>query len=207
MDIPKEKFVIIGADEAMQELIGRPKVSYMKDAWRRLRENKTAMGALVMLCILIFFCIFGPMISGHSFEEINPLAQNQSPNSDNWFGTDRLGRDLFSRVWIGGRVSILIGVVAALTASILGTLYGGVCAYFGGVVDVILMRILEIFASVPSLIIMVLLSIVLGSSIETILIALSVASWVGPARLVRGQMLQIQSLGSILFVKIICFGY
>ena len=204
VDIPKEKFVIIGSDESKQEFIGRPKISYMKDAWRRLKENKTAMAALIMLCALIFLCVFGPAISGHAFEEINAQARNQGPSGANWFGTDRLGRDLFARVWIGGRVSVVIGISAALIASIIGTLYGGICAYFGGMVDVVLMRILEIFASVPQLIIVVILSIVLGNnSIGTILIALSVASWVGPARLVRGQMLQIRNQEFILAAQVL----
>ncbi|MCL2839330.1 MAG: ABC transporter permease [Defluviitaleaceae bacterium] len=193
-DIPKEKFEIIGADESQQELIGRARVSYMKDAWRRLKENKTAMAALVVLCFLILMCIIGPMISGHSFEEINPAHRNQPPSSEHWFGTDRLGRDLFTRVWTGGRVSIIIGVSAALIAAVVGILYGGICAYFGGMVDVIMMRILEIFASVPSLIYVVIFSIVLGNAnLTTILVALCVAAWVGPARLVRGQMLQIRN--------------
>ena len=111
-----------------------------------------------------------------------------------WFGTDNLGRDLFARVWQAGRVSLIIGLVGAFVASIVGSIYGGIAAYFGGVVDDIMMRIVEILLSVPYLLIVILISVITDSkSLGTMLVALTLTGWCGIARIVRGQMLQLKS--------------
>ena len=112
--IPSEKFQIIGADEAKADAIARPRVSYLQDVWRRFRQNKMALIALIILTILIVMVLIGPAISGYEFEEVDKTARNMGPSASHWFGTDKLGRDLFARVWQGGRVSILIGLVGAL---------------------------------------------------------------------------------------------
>jgi len=193
-ELTAEKFVIIGADAAGQEFLGRKRISYMQDAWRRLLENKIAIASLIILIILAFFCLFGPAMSGYNYEEIDSQARNQNPGAEHWFGTDKLGRDMFARVWIGGRGSIVIGITGALIASLVGCLYGGISAYFGGVADVVMMRIVEIISSVPYLIVVILLSVVLQSkSLGTLLLAMTLTGWCGIARLVRGQMLQIRS--------------
>ncbi|MGM9638865.1 MAG: ABC transporter permease [Butyricicoccaceae bacterium] len=193
-NISKEKFQIIGVDKAEAERIARPRISYMQDAWRRFRQNKTALVAFVVLALLVFMCIAGPAISGYAFEEVDKGAVNQSPSSVHWFGTDKLGRDIFARVWVGGRVSMIIGLVGALISSIIGCFYGGIAAYFGGKVDMIMMRIVEILISVPYLIVVILMSIVLDSQgIFTLILAMCATGWCGTARLVRGQMLQIKS--------------
>lgn len=187
-------FEIVGVDEGGAEALGRPRVSYLSDAWRRLRQNKIAVAAMVILILMILLVVFGPAISGYSFEEIDPTAVRQPPSAQHWFGTDKLGRDLFARVCVGGRVSILIGLTGALISAVVGCVYGGISAYCGGVVDDVMMRIVEIIQSIPYLIIVILLSVVLQSkSIGTLLLALTITGWVGTARLVRGQMLQIRS--------------
>lgn len=187
-------FEIVGVDEEGAEALGRPRVSYLSDAWRRLRQNKIAVVAMVILILMILLVLFGPAISGYSFEEIDPTAVRQPPSAQHWFGTDKLGRDLFARVCVGGRVSILIGLTGALISAVVGCVYGGISAYCGGVVDDVMMRIVEIIQSVPYLIIVILLSVVMESkSLGTLLLALTITGWVGTARLVRGQMLQIRS--------------
>lgn len=189
-----DMFEIVGIDEKKSESLARPHIGYWKDAWRRFRENKIAFVAAVILGIMIFFVIFGPAISGYGFEEIDQTAINQFPSAKHWFGTDSLGRDIFARVWIGGRVSIIIGIVGALVASVIGSIYGGIAAYFGGVVDDVMMRIVEILLSIPYLLIVILISIITDSkSLGTMLIALTLTGWCGIARLVRGQMLQLKS--------------
>ncbi len=193
-EIPADKFVIIGAKTEDAERIGRPSVSYLKDAWRRLRKNKIAVAALIMLVLVSLFVVFGPAISGYQFEEIDRKARNEAPSATHWFGTDKLGRDTFARVAQGGRISMLIGLTGALVSSIVGCLYGGASAYFGGIVDDIMMRIVEIIMSVPYLIVVILMSILFESkSIFTLLLALTLTGWCGIARLVRGQMLQLRS--------------
>ena len=143
-NISKEKFQIIGVDKNEGERIARPHISYMQDAWRRFRQNKTALIAFIILVAIIFMCVFGPAISGYAFEEVDKGAVNKAPSSEHWFGTDKLGRDIFARVWVGGRVSMIIGLAGALISSIVGCIYGGVAAYFGGTVDSIMMRIVII---------------------------------------------------------------
>ena len=193
-DIPAEKFQIIGTDDFSADVIARPKIGYWADAWRRLKENKIALFALIVLLILVFMVTFGPMISGYSFEQIDTEAINQRPSAEHWFGTDSLGRDLFARVWQGGRVSIIIGIVGAVIASVLGCIYGGIASYFGGIVDDIMMRIVEVLLSIPYLIIVILISVVTDSkSMGTMMLALTLTGWCGIARLVRGQMLQIKT--------------
>ena len=192
--IPSEKFQIIGADEAKADAIARPRVSYLQDVWRRFRQNKMALIALIILTILIVMVLIGPAISGYEFEEVDKTARNMGPSASHWFGTDKLGRDLFARVWQGGRVSILIGLVGALVTAVTGCLYGGIAAYFGGTVDDVMMRILEVIISIPYLIVVILLSVVLESkSVGTLILAMTIAGWCQTARLVRGQMLSLKS--------------
>lgn len=196
--IPMEKFQIIGTEEN-GEFLARPRIGYWKDAWRRLKSNKVAIVALIILISIIFMVIFGPMISGYSFEQVDTSAINQKPSSAHWFGTDALGRDLFARVWQAGRISIIIGITGALIASVVGCIYGGIAAYFGGIVDDIMMRIVEVLLSIPYLIIVILISVITDSkSLGTMLIALTLTGWCGIARLVRGQMLQLKSQEFIL---------
>lgn len=198
-DIPAEKFEIIGTDDFSGDIIACPKVSYWADAWRRFRENKIALVALIILVILVIMVIIGPGISGYNFEQMNTDEINQLPSAEHWFGTDDLGRDLFARVFQGGRVSLTIGIVGAVVASVVGSIYGGIASYFGGIVDDIMMRIVEVLLSIPYLLTVILISVVTDSkSIGTMMLALVLTGWCGIARLVRGQMLQLKSQEYIL---------
>ena len=193
-NIAKEKFQVIDIQENEMEAIARPRVSYLKDAWRRLRQNKVATVALFVLVLIVIMVIIGPKLSGYAFEEVDKTARNLSPNGKHWFGTDKLGRDIFARVWISGRVSLTIGVVGALVSAVLGCIYGGIAAYFGGKVDTFMMRIVEILISVPYLIVVIVLSLVLDSKgMFTLLLAMCITGWCGMARLVRAQMLAIKN--------------
>lgn len=193
-DIPAEKFEIIGTDDFSGDMIARPKISYWADAWRRFKENKIALVALIILILMVVMVIIGPGISGYNFEQMNTAELNQLPSASHWFGTDDLGRDLFARVFQGGRVSLTIGIVAAVVASVVGSIYGGIASYFGGIVDDIMMRIVEVLLSIPYLLTVILISVVTDSkSIGTMMLALVLTGWCGIARLVRGQMLQLKS--------------
>ena len=192
--IPNEKFQIIGIQENEMEAIARPRISYFQDAWRRLRKNKVATAALFLLLFIILMVIIGPKLSGYAFEEVDKTARNLSPNAKHWFGTDKLGRDIFARIWISGRVSLTIGILGALISAVVGCLYGGIAAYFGGVVDDVMMRLLEILISIPYLIVVIVLSIVLQSKgMFTLILAMTITGWCGMARFVRAQMLAIKN--------------
>lgn len=188
-----EMFRIVGVDENAGEVLARKRVGYWADAWRRFRQNKIALVALIVLLILVFFIVFGPAISGYNYEEMDQAVQNQLPSARHWFGTDALGRDLFARVWQAGRISIIIGLVAAVISSGVGSVYGGIAAYFGGAVDDVMMRIVEILKSIPYLLTVILISVFTDSkSLGTMLVALTLTGWCDIARIVRGQMLQLK---------------
>ncbi|MCM0649065.1 ABC transporter permease [Clostridium swellfunianum] len=191
-ELNSNMFKIIGSDDADSNLIVRPIITYWQDAWRRLKKNPTAIVSLVTLVIVILLVIIGPYIRGYNFITINPTQKNIAPNSKYWFGTDNLGRDLFSRVWYGGRTSITVALVCTAIQVVIGCIYGGIMAFFGGWVDELLMRIIEVINSIPSLLITILLMLVLGNGMFALLVAMSVTSWCGIARQIRGQILQLR---------------
>ncbi|MBU3146490.1 ABC transporter permease [Clostridium sp. CF012] len=190
--LSKEKFKIIGCENANADEILRPSMTYWQDAWRRLKQNKVATASLIMLILISLMTVFGQYINGFSFEVTNDKLVNIPPNLTHWFGTDNLGRDVFSRVWAGGRVSIIIGLVGAFIDTIVGGIYGGIAGFHGGIIDDIMMRIVEILASIPYLVIVILVSLILHKGIWAIIIAMTITGWVQMARLVRGQLLQIK---------------
>lgn len=109
----------------------RPSISYWKDAWNRLKANKAATGALVVIILVFLVSIIGPMLSPYSYEQINEGSENLAPNAQHIFGTDSLARDLFTRTMIGARISLAVGLVAAVMISIIGIIYGAISIVFG----------------------------------------------------------------------------
>ncbi len=190
--LSKEKFQIIGCENANADEILRPSMTYWQDAWRRLKQNKVATASLIILILISIMTVVGPYINGFSFELTNNDLVNANPNMQHWFGTDNLGRDVFSRVWAGGRVSIIIGIIGAFVDTVVGSIYGGIAGFFGGLIDDIMMRIVEILGSIPYLVVVILVSLIFQKGIGAIIIAMTITGWVGMARLVRGQLLQIK---------------
>lgn len=201
MLLDKSKFEILGAFDSEAEKINRPAITYWKDAWRRLKKNPVAMVSLVFLIIVILACVFGPYIAPHKFDVQNYKQLDKTPFGNYWFGTDNVGRDLFSRTLIGGRVSLIIGFVGTAVELVVGCVYGGISGYFGGAVDTILMRILEVFATIPYLIVVILLLIVLPPGIGTLILALVITSWMTIARLIRGQVMQLKTSEYVMAAK------
>ncbi|MDY6064700.1 MAG: ABC transporter permease [Finegoldia sp.] len=190
--IDQTKFERIPENEEESEFIARPVVTYWSDAWRRFKENKLALLALLVLALLTVMVIIGPMISKYDFNEIVGDS-NIAPNSQFWFGTDDLGRDIFTRLWRGGRISIALGIIGALISTIVGSIYGAVSAYAGGKVDTVMMRIVEVLYTIPYLLIVIILRLALGSGgIGTLILAMTITGWCGLARLVRGQILSLK---------------
>lgn len=202
-ELSKEKFQIIGCDNVASEGILRPSMTYWQDAWRRLRKNKVAIASLIVLILMVVMTIIGPMISKFHFDAMNKGMENLAPNSTFWFGTDNLGRDLFARVWEGGRVSIMIGLIGAIIDTVVGVIYGGIAGYMGGIVDDIMMRIIEILASIPYLVIVILMSVLLEGKggILPVIVAMCLTGWTYMARLIRGQILQIKEQEYVLAAK------
>ncbi|HWO78169.1 MAG TPA: ABC transporter permease [Bacillus sp. (in: firmicutes)] len=188
------KFDLVGAKASDAEKISKPSLSFWKDAMIRFRKNKLAMLGVFMLILLSFMAIFGQYISGHDTAQTDLLNTNKPPSAEHWFGTDDLGRDMFARVWEGARISIFIGLAAALIDLVIGVLWGGIAGYKGGKVDEIMMRIADILYGIPYLLV-VILFIVLFEKVNlwTMIIAMTLIGWVSMAKIVRGQVLQLKT--------------
>ncbi|MBO8170123.1 MAG: ABC transporter permease [Thermoanaerobacteraceae bacterium] len=191
-NIPAELFQPAEQDLDKLEAIVRPSMSYWADAWRRLKQNRAALVGLVIISLLVVMAIIGPYLNEWSYSDQVLSEANQPPSSKYWFGTDALGRDLFTRVWHGARISLLIGFVTSITSITIGTIYGSISGFFGGKVDEIMMRIVEIFYGIPFLLYVILLMLVMEPGLKTIIIALGAVYWLSTARIVRGQVLKLK---------------
>ncbi|MGA9173364.1 MAG: ABC transporter permease [Thermoactinomyces sp.] len=184
------------------EKISRPHTTYWQDVWRRLRKNILAMTGLVFILLIALMSIFGPMISPYQYNEQNlKTGINLEPSSEHWFGTDDLGRDVFVRVCEGGRISLTIGLMAALIDLLIGVIYGGIAGYRGGRTDEVMMRIVDVLWGLPYLLTVILLMVVMPPGLGTIIIALTVTGWLNMARLVRGQVLQLKEQEFVLAAR------
>lgn len=203
--IEKGRFGWVGSDPENREGITRPSVTYWQDAINRLTKNRVALICLIIIVLLILSCIIIPFFSGFSSREqhlgetskgfFTICTDEESGNvgAMHVFGTDKLGRDLFTRLFEGGRVSLMIAFAAVFVNLIIGMIYGGIAGYFGGVVDNIMMRIVEIINGIPYLIVVVLLMMVLPKGVFTMVVAYAAVGWTGMARLVRGQALTLKN--------------
>ncbi|STV41206.1 Oligopeptide transport system permease OppC [Klebsiella pneumoniae subsp. pneumoniae] len=168
--------------------------SLWQDARRRFMHNRAAVTSLIMLVLIALFVTFAPMVSSFSYFDTDWGMMSNAPDmaSGHYFGTDSSGRDLLVRVAIGGRISLMVGVAAALVAVILGTLYGSLSGYLGGKVDSVMMRLLEILNSFPFMFFVILLVTFFGQNILLIFVAIGMVSWLDMARIVRGQTLSLK---------------
>ncbi len=192
LDVKDKRFEFVDSSTLDSDLVVRQNISYWQDAWRRLKKNPVAMGALFILIILILMAIFSPIIRKMDYLTVVTAKKNLSPNSEFLWGTDAMGRDLFTRVWIGTRISISVAMIATAITIVVGCLYGGIAAYVGGIVDEIMMRIVEVLNSIPYLIITLLILVVLGNGYFQLMLALCLTAWTGTARMIRGQILQLR---------------
>ncbi|MFP7170895.1 ABC transporter permease [Terribacillus sp. 7520-G] len=182
-----------------QDPVQRPSMSVWKETIVNVVKNKMAVLGFSLLLIIIVFAIAGPHMVPFDPAKQSLENTNVAPNSEHWFGTDDLGRDVWSRTWYGARVSLTIGLVAAVIDIFLGVTIGGISGYMAGRskagdrVDGILMRIVEILYGIPYLLIVILLMVIMEPGVTSIIIALSVTGWVGMARIIRGQILQLKS--------------
>ena len=232
------KFEPATDDEKRQQDVMSESVTFFKDGMRRLFKNPLAVLSIVILSILILTIIIAPIIVPYDYDYViringrkDKTAQNLAPfkYSDlemqymeetgeklfpHIFGTDENCRDYFIRVIYGARVSLLVGVFASLIVLVIGLLYGSISGYFGGKVDLVMMRIVDIIYSLPDMLIIILLSVVLGevlagvpglvnigSNMVSLFIVFGLLYWVGMARLVRGQILSIKENEYILAAR------
>ncbi|WP_442603751.1 ABC transporter permease [Paenibacillus sp. KN14-4R] len=190
--IDKSKFAPVSTETLRSEVIVRPSLNYWQDAWRRLRKNRLAMTGLIILVTLTILAIFAPLFSKYGYDVVDMTSKNAKPSGTHWFGTDDFGRDLWTRVWLGTRISLFVGILAALVDLIIGVIYGGLSGYYGGKIDEIMQRFIEVIYSIPFLIIAILLVMFMGPGIKSIIIAYALVGWVPMARLVRGAVLSLK---------------
>lgn len=208
-------------DSDAGEQISRESVSFWRDSFRRLGQNKGAVVSGIIIVIIVIMALVGPSMNKYGIDSQDVMRTNlpakvpglqhfnwlpfnghefgvdkykeKNVKADFWFGTDNLGRDLWTRTWKGTQISLLIAIVAAAVDLIIGVIYGGVSAYFGGWVDIILQRIVEIIAGVPNLILIILAIIILKPGLISIILAIIFTGWIGMSRIVRGQILRLKS--------------
>lgn len=229
--LPPEAFKHVHMDGSHSEKISKPSLNFWQDAWLRIRKNKAAVVSIFVLLFIILMSFIGPMISPHDFETQEITHANLPPkvpgleklgifdgtgnmggqkvnlyemkNVDTyyWFGTDGLGRDMFSRVWKGTQISLLIALVAAVIDMVIGVAYGGISAFYGGRVDDVMQRIVEILYGIPTLIVVILMILVMDPGIVAIIIAISITGWIGMSRIVRGQVLKFKNQEFVLAAR------
>lgn len=202
--ITDEMFTVVGKDIENYNLITRPSLSYWQDAWIRLKKNKVAMLGLTIIIFYIIMAIIGPYMTSADYRMTNSAIADQLPSKEHWFGTDSLGRDLWARVWLGARVSLTIGFAVTLLNQFIGIIIGGISGYFGGKLDMIIMRIIDVLYGIPPLIVAILVILVRGESgIASLIIAMIITGWIGSARFVRGQVLQLKNQEFVLAAKVL----
>lgn len=219
--VPGESFVLHGRDAVVEEKFERKSRTFWQDAWQQLKSNRVAIVGLIGLLIITIFSLVGPLMNDHKFSDQNVAHQNLPPKipvlekvsflpfdgtdkdgfdlyesagvtENYWFGTDDLGRDLWTRTWKGTQVSLFIGVVAAALDIFIGVIYGAISGYFGGRIDDIMQRIVEILSSIPNLIVVILFVLLFDPSMWTLILAMSITGWLGMSRIVRGQFLKVK---------------
>ena len=166
--------------------------TYLQDVWQKLRHHRVALVALIVFGLIIMYSAAGPLLSSYSFSKTDLRARLLAPSSEHYFGTDELGRDIALRIMVGGRVSLLVGFSVSLVSLLIGVTIGATSGYFGGALDSVLMRFTDIMLSIPSLPLLLILSRYGGGSVLSIILILSVFSWMGLARIVRGTILSIK---------------
>lgn len=182
---------------AADEIEGR---SLWQDARHRFVKNKAAMVSLVVLTLIVLFSLFGNIISPWNYEDIDWDAMGDiqtlgapSIETGHFFGTDDLGRDLYSRVIQGTQISLMVGLIGSLIAVVVGTLYGATAGYLGGRIDGFMMRLVDILLAIPFMFVLILLMVMFGRSIYMIFIGIGLLSWLEMSRIIRGQTLSLKN--------------
>jgi oligopeptide transport system permease protein len=162
--------------------------SLWKDAWLRLRKNRMAVFGFVVVTLISLASIFGPFLVKYSYQENNLDRVTEPPSSEHWLGTDKLGRDQFSRILYGGRISLMVGLCATAVSLTIGVLYGTIAGYVGGKLDAVMMRIVDILYALPFTIFVILLMVFFGRNIILLFLAIGAVEWLTMARIVRSQV-------------------
>ncbi|MDE3269399.1 MAG: ABC transporter permease subunit [Pseudomonadota bacterium] len=168
--------------------------SLWTESFYRFKKNKMAVLSIFYLLIQALMAIFAPMLTSYSYEATDLMLGAVAPSSEHWFGTDELGRDIFTRTLYGARISLAIGLLAVVVSLVIGIIYGAVSGYFGGKVDYYMQRFLEILYAIPFMILVIILLTMFGHNIFMLFIALGAIQWLTMARIVRGQVISLKEM-------------
>lgn len=164
------------------------------DAWHRLLKNRAAVLSGIIMFIMLLLVLVGPLLSPWEgdFTDWDHTAAPPNFETGHWFGTDAVGRDILVRTLEGGRISLLVGLVATLVSLVIGVTYGAIAGYYGGFTDRIMMRMVDIIYALPFMFFVILLMVVFGRHIVLIFVAIGAVNWLDMARIVRGQTLSLR---------------
>ena len=166
-----------------------PPRSFRKDAWSRYKKNKLAVAGLVVVVLLVLVAVFAPLIAPYGYDQIGDQFR-QPPSWQHWFGTDNIGRDVFSRVVYGARVSLVIGLLAILIDTVIGVTTGAVAAWYGRATDTVVMRLTDVLMAVPYLVLAFAIITVVGRGVTAVVLTLGLTSWMTTTRVLRSSILQ-----------------
>ncbi|MCI5839272.1 MAG: ABC transporter permease [Peptoniphilaceae bacterium] len=168
------------------------KSSMAKRSLKKFTANKLAMFGLIVVVIYIFLSIFAPFITSYDPNLTDLSSMNKLPGGEHILGTDSLGRDLFTRLVYGGRISIMIGIFSAILTSVIGTCLGLIAGYFGGKIDSLLVRISEILMAFPMTILVMLLATIVGAGVKNLILIFCFVGWMTVFRIVRNEVMRIR---------------
>lgn len=191
-ELSDDMFEKLSDSEKNNEFIAVQSKTYFQDAWAHFKKNKLALVSLCFLFVMVALAILVPLLSPYTYDGQDLTLRNDPPSLSHPLGTDKFGRDIFVRLMYGARISLSVGFAAAFINLFLGVVYGGVCGYFGGKLDMVLMRIADIIYSIPSMLYVIMVMLIFGSNIFSVLLALSVSGWIGMARQVRTQVMSLK---------------
>lgn len=169
------------------------KRSRFKEVWRRFRRSKQAMIGMVMLLILIFAAVFADVIAPYDPLKQDIINRLQAPSSSHLFGTDELGRDIFSRILFGSRISLTVGLIAVGLSSVVGCALGAIAGYYGGALDNIIMRCTDVLMAIPSILLNISIVAALGTGLQNVMIAIGISSVPAYCRIMRASLLSLKN--------------
>ena len=165
--------------------------------WTRFRRHKLAVISIAVVALMTAMCAAAPLLTGYEFDAIDLGSIREAPSLDHWMGTDDLGRDLFTRILYGGRVSILIGVLSAVIGTLLGSTVGSVAGFYGGRLDNVLMRTTDVAYAIPTLPLLIVLASYTAATGGSMALIIGLLSWMTTARVVRGEVLSIKEMAYV----------
>ncbi|KGR86966.1 ABC transporter permease [Lysinibacillus odysseyi] len=198
--LSSDMFKVVGGRFDESDKLAKKQVSFWKEVFYRFSHNKLAVIGFVILILIGGMAIIAPELSKYSYEQ-NVGLYNSPPSAEHWFGTDDLARDIFVRVWEGARISLFIGLTAAVIDLIIGVLWGSIAGLAGGRVDNIMMRIADILTAIPYLLVVIILLVVMERGLIPLIIALSITGWVNMSRIVRSEVLSIKNQEYVLAAR------